>query len=409
LSLTTKVLLNKTYQKKDKAFPLVIRVTYNRKIIYIPLGYSLNEKDFDDRNQRIKGASKITNNVTLLNNKIAAQVKNIFDVITRLEQDNLIQGMSMTDIKKAILNDQSDRQQTLFIYYQKLITDLRNTGKYGNAIIYGDSLKAWQKFRQNKDLSFSQITFRTLKSFENFFLARGVKPNTISVYLRTFRAVFNRAIKEGLAKREHYPFDQYQIPSNKTKKGAVTLDIVSSIENYRAKESTAIWHAKNFFLFSFYCRGINFVDMAYLKIGSIVDGRLNYIRRKTGTDFSIKIHDKAQKIIALYAKGKAQDDYLFPIVSSVGNQERIFLQVKNKLQNYNKLLKKISNDLGLNAPLTTYTARHSYATGLKIKGISSEIIKESLGHTNVSVTETYLKSFENVVIDDADNALFGEL
>ncbi|MFY0653502.1 MAG: site-specific integrase [Cyclobacteriaceae bacterium] len=407
MSLTTKVVLNKVRKKEDGSYPLVIRVTYNRKIIYLPLGYTFHEKDFDAKNQRVRVSTKVIENTTRFNEEILEKVKNIYSVVSELEKSNAIQGMSMTEIKKSILGIDKNHEVTVFQFMERMISDLKSIGKFGNARIYNDSLNAWKNFRKDKDLYFNQITFKTLKEFEKFFLIRGSKPNTISVYLRTFRSAYNKAVKEGIISEENSPFRKYKIPNNKTRKKAVTLDVIAQIENYEPEPNTRLWNSKHYFLFSFYTRGMNFIDMAKLKIENIRDSRIFYNRQKTGGEFTIQIHPKAQRIIDLYSSNKVQTDYLFPIVKTQDNPEKSFLEIKNGLNYFNKALKTISTHLGLDIKLSTYTARHSYATGLKMKGLSSEVIKESLGHTSVAVTEGYLKSFENSVVDEADNALFG--
>ncbi|WP_268123859.1 site-specific integrase [Roseivirga pacifica] len=406
MSLTTKVLLNKVRQKQDGSYPLTIRVTYNRKVIYIPLGYTLYERDFDEKNQRIKTSSKKFDNVTRLNNQISAQVNNVFNVISKLEEEGRASSMPMKEIKKAILGKHQYEDQSVFQFMENIITNLKDIGKFGNAQIYKDSLNAWKNFRDNHDLKFQDITHKTLKDFERYFLRKGRKENTVSVYLRTFRSAYNQAIDEGIVKRESYPFDHYKIPGNKTRKRAVSLDVIAKIEGYKPESNSRLWDAKNYFLFSFYTRGMNFVDMAHLKLENVVNGRIYYTRQKTGGEFTVKIHQKAQSIIELYALDKKKADYLFPIVKSKANPERVYKQVKNEIGYFNKALKTISKLLDLDVQLSTYVARHSYATGLKMHGTSIEVIKESLGHTNVAITEDYLKSFENSVVDDADNALF---
>jgi len=152
---------------------------------------------------------------------------------------------------------------------------------------------------------------------------------------------------------------------------------------------------------------MNFVDMANLKLENIVNGRIFYTRQKTGGEFTVKIHPKAQIIIDLYSAEKRRGDYLFQIIKTKNDPEKSFREVKNEIGYFNKALKAMSKHLELDVQLSTYVARHTYATGLKMRGMSTEVIKESLGHTNVAITEDYLKSFENSVVDDADDALFG--
>tara|TARA_B100000965_G_scaffold387414_1_gene390722 strand:- start:4205 stop:4690 length:486 start_codon:yes stop_codon:yes gene_type:complete len=157
LSLTTKVLLNKVRQKQDGSYPLVIRVTYNRKIIYLPLGYTLQESDFDPKNQRIKTSSKKFDNVTKLNNRISAEVNNVFNVIAKLEEDGKAVAMSMTNLKKAILGKNENENITVFQFMETIIANLKSVGKFSNAQIYKDSLNAWKNFRSDRDLKFQEI------------------------------------------------------------------------------------------------------------------------------------------------------------------------------------------------------------------------------------------------------------
>jgi integrase len=155
-------------------------------------------------------------------------------------------------------------------------------------------------------------------------------------------------------------------------------------------------------MFSFYNRGMNFADMAFLKVSNIESGRITYYRQKTGQRFSIKITDKTKAIIDKYNDLNNADSYLFPIIYREGKE---YLDYKNAMRLMNKKLKKISEILNLDIPLSTYVSRHSWATIAKRSGISTAVISEGLGHSTEEITQVYLDSFENDVLDDANELI----
>ena len=159
---------------------------------------------------------------------------------------------------------------------------------------------------------------------------------------------------------------------------------------------------KDLFMFSFYNRGMNFVDMAFLKVKNIESGRINYTRQKTGQHFSIKVTDKSKSIIDKYNDLKEPESYIFPIIYRKGNE---YLDYRNAMRLMNKKLKKISELLNLDVPLTTYVSRHSWATIAKKSGVATAVISEGLGHTTEEITQVYLDSVENDVLDDANDLI----
>ena len=405
MNTSIRLVLDKRRPRKDNTYPIALRLIHNRQTTHMALGYSILEKDWNKTTGEIKKSCKTIGGVNRANELILSKRSEAKTLITDLERSGDLARVTISDLRKMILGT-STGDSSVFKFMLRLIDELKLIGKFGNARVYRDSLRAWKNYRSNKDIEFQQIDYKMLKGFENYFMARKSKPNTISVYLRTFRAAYNKAIKENIVSKDDYPFDRYQIPSNKTRKRAVSLNTISLIENYQPESGTRLWNAKNYFLFSFYTRGMNYIDIAFLKLGNISNGRIVYTRLKTGGKFSIKINPKAQAIIDLYKKEKRKKEYLFSIITSTNDPARAFLEVKNGLNYFNKALKTISKDLKLETTLSSYTARHTYATGLKMKGLSIEVIKESLGHTDIKTTETYLKSFENSVLDEADEILF---
>jgi site-specific recombinase XerD len=263
-----------------------------------------------------------------------------------------------------------------------------------------------KKHNGGKDISFQQINYEFLKKLETEHLAEGHSLNSLSVYLRTVRAIYNRAINQNVAKREWYPFSRYSIRSTKTQKRAITKNDIKKIEEYKTKPGTQDFHARNYFMFSFYMIGMNFTDMAYLTPANIVNNRLEYKRKKTGKFYSLALFDKPLKILKYYLKGKKKDDYIFPIIER-SEPELIRLDIQNKLRTFNKYVGIVAAELEIQGNITSYVARHSWASIGKFLNVPIQVISEGLGHDSIQTTQIYLDSFEANVIDDATKLITG--
>ena len=401
--LTTKVLLNKVRQKQDGTFPLAIRITYNRKTIYLPLGYNLAEKDFDAKNQRIRSSSKIASNITRLNNGIQEKLKKIYDTVTRLEEEGKIESLSMSSLKKEI-EGKSVGNMDFFNFVDSLIPDLKKAGKFGNAEIYKTLRNRIEKFHGKRSLPFRQINYAFIKMLETQHYASGNTAGGLSVYLRTLRSVYKKAIKHGIAKENHNPFNDYSIKNGTPKRQFLNKEQLENFKN-AVIEEPHLAKARDLYMASFYLRGMNWMDMALLK-GDSIQGdleRITYIRAKTRNKlFSIKITPALKQILLNYNKDKIEEDgYVFPILFKDVSPNQIHETIKNKRKRQNIYLKLLAERLEL-PKFTIYTARHTYANILKRSGAPSNVIQDSLGHTTEAMTQAYLSSFETNVIDDYD-------
>lgn len=401
--LTTKVLLNKVRQKQDGKFPLVIRITYNRKSIYLPLGYNMVEKDFDAKNQRIRPSSKIASNITRLNNGIQEKLKKIYDTVSRLEEDGKIESLSMSSIKKEI-EGKSVGNMDFFQFIDSLILDFKKAGKYGNAEIYKTLKNRIEKFHGKRSLPFRQINYAFIKKLETQHYASGNTTGGLSVYLRTLRSVYKKAIKHGIAKENHNPFNDYSIKNGTPKRQFLNSGQLETLKN-SVIEEPHLAKARDLYMASFYLRGMNWIDMALLK-GDNIQGdfeRITYIRAKTRNKlFSIKITPALRQILLFFNTERiGKDDYVFPILTKDVSQNQVHETVKNKRKRQNIYLKRLAERLEL-PEFTIYTARHTYANILKRSGAPSNVIQDSLGHTTEAMTQAYLSSFETNVIDDYD-------
>lgn len=405
MATNIKIILDERRAKKDNTYPLVLRILRNRKSISIPLGYSFLKKDWSEKEEKVRKSCNIVTNITRLNNYLHKQRTYAYDVINSLEDSGEIERLSISDLKKRILN--KSKESTFFKFTEKIISDLQSAHKFGNANAYKNILGVFNKYRNNKDFGFNELNYQFLKKFEAYYLGLGNSVNGLSFVLRTTRAVFNKAIKEGYAKKEWYPFDKYKIKQLKTRKRALNKDVITKIEGLSCIENTKLWHAKNYFLFSFYLQGISFIDMAMLKTENLTQGRIEYIRQKTGQLHSIKLISKASDILHCYLKEKRNGDYIFPVIHRIGDAQKEYSDVKNSLKEYNKYLKEISSLINLETKLTSYVSRHSWATIAKKMGVPLEVISEGLGHEEFKTTQVYLDSFDTETIDNANELITG--
>ena len=223
------------------------------------------------------------------------------------------------------------------------------------------------------------------------------------------RAVYNKAVKHKVFAETENPFKQYNVGRfwKPTRKRAITKEDVQRIQSLELPASTEVYStafARDIFLFSYCVAGINFKDIATLRYGDIQNGRIYYQRHKTGKELNSPILPQTREIMEKYSKPDASsDDYIFPILDRHihKSEQQICNRVHKVIGHVNANLKRIAEMAGLKVNLTTYVARHTFATVLKRSGVNIAIISESLGHSDLETTQIYLDSFENSQIDEA--------
>lgn len=279
--------------------------------------------------------------------------------------------------------------------------ELQINRQYRTARAYRSMLNCFVAFNKGDDILLSKIDNAMVKRFEMFLKKEGKSLNTISFYIRNLRAVYNKACKELLVPRPvANPFDNTFIGIERTTKRAVQEHIIKKIANLDLKHDAGLEFAQQLFMFSFYARGMSFVDIAYLKKKNIKDGHIAYRRHKTGQLLKIRLTDKIISIIKRNESKTEGSEYLLPIILSKKIEDR--LQYESALRTYNNRLAKISILLGLDNILTSYVARHSWATIAKNKNIPLPVISESLGHNSVQTTQIYLASFNSATLHKAN-------
>ena len=232
---------------------------------------------------------------------------------------------------------------------------------------------------------------------------RGLKRNTSSFYLRTLRNAYNIAVDEGLTD-DKQPFRKVYTGVDKTVKRAIGIDEIRAIKRLDLRGHPALEMARDIVMFSFYMRGMSFVDMAYLSKKNLQGSRIVYCRKKTGQQLTIEVLPEAKEILEKYESGS---QFLLPIIKTEDGNER--RRYKNAITMVNRNLKKIGAMAGLAEPLTTYVMRHSWATIARNKGIGLSVISEALGHDNEATTQIYLDSISTNKVDEANRSILDDL
>lgn len=294
---------------------------------------------------------------------------------------------------------------TLFDYMQDIITKLRQQGQYRTSETYEATLNSFRKFRNDKDIHFEEINSNLLLSYEYHLKSQGLSPNTISFYMKRLRAVYNKAVDIEIVENKK-PFKEVFTSSEKTFKRAISIELIKKLKNMNLSHSASKEFARDIFLFSFYTRGMAFVDIAYLQEKDLKGKVLTYRRKKTGQLLCIQWEDCMQDIIKKYSSSSIYP-YLLPIIKNPeGNLRK---QYKNVQSSINRNLKNIGIDLKLPTPLTMYCARHSWASIARNEGIPISIISEGMGHDSEKTTQIYLASLETQIIDNANRKILNLL
>jgi len=381
---------------KNKELPLKIRVCKNRKTRYINLGVSTKLEHWDFEKNQPKADCP---NKELLEKLIAKKISEVRSKIVELKSED--KDFSANTLIEKVSNP--IKPTTVEKVFKQQISYLEEEKRTGYALSVKQTYNSLLKFNRHLNIYFSDIDVVWLKRYESWLRKDGKAENTIGVRFRTLRMVFNLAIQTEIVKHEHYPFKKFKVSKlhQETTKRAINKEDVLAVINYPTiGKDFYTCLAVNLFVFSYFMGGINFVDIAYLTEKNLCNNRLIYNRKKTGKLINLSIHERARAILNEYQNKNSP--YLFPILSSYHKTEQQRLNRTHKvITKVNNALKSIGEELDLPIKLTTYVARHSYATVLKTAGVSTSIISESLGHSSEKVTQIYLDSFENNQIDKA--------
>lgn len=296
------------------------------------------------------------------------------------------------------------KENTLFRFMESTILRLRQLKHTGTANNYRAALNSFKRFREDEDISVEAIDYILIEDYQAYLKTTGLAPNSISFYMRILRAVYNRAIEQELT-QDRKPFRFAFTSVEKTLKRAITLKDIKRIKDLDLSSMPNIEIARDIFLFLFFCRGMSFIDAAFLKKADMQNGMLTYRRHKTNQLLHIRIVNQIREIIDRYSVKKSP--YLLPIISIQGINER--KQYESALRRTNNALKKVAKKIKLPIPLTTYVARHTWATIAKQKNVPVSVISDALGHDSETTTQIYLASIDTSTIDRVNDLIIEDL
>ena len=381
---------------KTGELPIKIRICKDRKTRYINLGVSTKAEYWDfEKNQ----PKPICPDRERLEKLIANKISEVRSKIVELKSEN--KEFTATTLVEQIQS--KPKMMTVRELFLQYLQELEQEKRTGYRLSIRQTYNSLIKFNRHLDIPFSEMDCNWLRKYEIWQRKQGKSENTIGIRLRNIRTIFNLAINMGLIKQEDYPFRKFKVSRlhQETIKRALTKEEIHSVINYPVDGKDFYTRlAVALFTFSYFMGGINFVDMAFLTEKNILDSRLVYRRKKTAKLINLPLQEEARLVLKRYKNNSSP--YLFPILSNLHKTEQQRLNRLHKvITKVNKALKAIGEELNIPIKLTTYVARHSYATVLKRAGVPTSIISESLGHSSEKITQIYLDSFGISQIDEA--------
>ena len=397
---STKIILRKK-KNKDGTFPLAIRIIKNRKSSFIHIGHSIKASEWDAKNMKIK---KSHPNSARLNNLISKKIADASNTLIEMETQD--KDTSSQVIRRQIKH--SGLKSTFFPLADTYIENLKKSGKFNRVSAEQPRINRFKEFLKNEDIAFQDITVNLLARYQAYLKStRQINERTVVNHLIIIRTIFNQAIKSNIVEAKYYPFgrDKTRIKFPDSMKIGLTKEEVIKFEEFKLKEGSYFNHVRNLWLFSFYFAGMRISDVLRLRWSDLKDDRLFYAMGKNLKAGSLKVPEKALKILNQYTKDKRQeDDLIFPelkILENLNNTYEVQQKISLAVRRIDENLKKIANQASINKKITMHIARHTFGN---ISGdkISIQMLQKLYRHTSVTTTIAYQANF---VHKDADEAL----
>lgn len=400
--------------KKDGTYPIIFRLSHFRASTSIASGFSVRKEDWDPKKRIVKNSFKGVSNPTRLNNYLGKRKAKFFDEILKLHDSGHLKTLTVKGLRERLVGRKFSGK--FFHYSRQLILDLRKGGRFGTARAYEFAVNALSKFTNNIDPEFRVMNSEFLRDFEKHYLSKESNHlNGLAAYLRSVRAIYNKAKLAKLVDPDQSPFKEYSIKTTKTAKRAISAAAIMKIIQLELdRESLKL--AREIFLTSFYLQGMSFADIAMLRYNAIVDGRIKYQRQRTKRPYNVKITQQLWTILKSQINGKSNKDFVFPIIKSTDPETQYYELIEAR-RKYNKRLKEIAKLAGIKETLTSYVSRHSFASLADEIEIPITAIRDMLGHERISTTDIYIKEvrasrsdvYQNRVIDALYNEVDSQL
>ena len=387
---------------EDRPGTIVYLVTHRRIARQITTSYKVFPCEWDEERSEpvLVSDSSRTNIINRITQKLRSDMERLEAIIKRF--DNGRSSYSSDDVVAEFRH--TERENTFFNFMENVIERLRQLNHIGTAKNYRAALGSFRQFRSNVDISIASIDHVLMEDYQAYMTSTDLTPNSISFYMRILRAVYNRAVEQELTE-DRRPFRTVFTGVEKTRKRAISIGDIRRIKDLDLSRRPNLEFARDVFLFLFLCRGMSFIDAAFLRKSDIQNGVLTYRRHKTGQQLQVKIIRQIEELTGRYPTDGLP--YLLPIITVPGKDER--KQYESALRRVNKSLKTIAEMAELPVTLTTYVTRHTWATIAKSKNVPVNVISDALGHDSVTTTQIYLASIDSSIIDNANELVVSEL
>ena len=396
---SVKLMLNKSRILNNGSYPLVFQVIHNRRKKLLYTGYRMKEEVFDESEGKIMNGvgSTFTATEVVKMNRELRKMRNQIDIrIRQLERTR--EEFAVEDILTQNAFGTGKPQFYLLRYINAQIERKQELKKVGMAAAYKSTRSSLAKFIGRPDVRMSEVDLAFVRRYEDFLYSNGASGNTVSYYLRNLRSLYNQAVTDGYHPRGEYPFAKAQTRPAKTVKRALSRTDMQNLADLNLENEPELEFTRDLYLFSFYAQGMAFVDIVLLKKTDICNGVLTYSRHKSKQLIRIVVTPQMQGVIDKY---NTENEYLFPIIS--GEYASGYQKYRLALGRINRHLKKIAVVADIKVPLTTYTARHTWATLARDYGAPISVISAGLGHTSEEMTRVYLKDFDVSMLNQVNS------
>ncbi len=394
---TIKLRLNRGRVLRDGTYPLVFQIIHSRRKRVIYTGFRLSMEEFDFAEAKVlcfPGSRHTEQEVKQMNRYLCRERRVLERIVKVLEQRKGEYGAGDVVARYRLCRDGQQLLRCFDLQVERKLTE----GKLGTASAWRSTCSSLASFVTAHSVRLQDVDAAFVRRYEDFLVCRGMSRNTVGYYLRNFRAMYNQAKKAGYFVGKGNPFEGVSARPCRTTKRALPEEFLQRIQ---ATDFSAFPHldlARDLFLFSFFSRGMPFVDLVYLKKENLAGGVICYRRRKTGQELRVTLTARLERLIAKYAN---PSEYVFPLLSGK-NEVELRHAYRLALERVNCNLKTVAKSCGIELPLTTYVARHSWATRAKELGVPLAVISEGLGHTSERTTRIYLKEFDHSVVDEVN-------
>jgi len=385
--------LDKRRIKSDGTYPLVFKLTLNRKQLLIKTGVSLAQEGFDDNNSCILGKTALNLSIKRLE---SIYIERFYQYLIKYPKPNSIHHF------RSYILSKPHHETTIYEFWKAHIEKLGIENRLGGAQVYEQSLSTISK-EIDLNIPFQSFSSKDLLVLENNLYKRGMSINGVGVYLRSFRAICNRAIQTDLVPPSWYPFSKFQIKKGNTTPRVFSIDEMRLFFGLNLSKNHPEYVYWNVGKLIFMLRGINITDLLLLTKENIVGDRIVYMRAKTGKVYSIAINQYIEDVLSTF---EANETLLGLLDKNQLKKENRTQALHQKRKLINQHLKKIGQSIGAKEHLTTYVFRYSYANIAKSSGYSKDLIAEALGHEyGNAITGIYLEPFDLDEVDEMNERI----